>query len=264
MNTQAFSLQLTATCRWAERNSAVTLPGMVIEVKLSRMRESGTSGIYQRAALQSLRKEQTRALLPQLQRCAGTHGLLLSVDDAEPPALPLLPCWVHLRIAQFGYGGDVVAAADEPLPFLDDAFDLVWLRHALELAADPRASLLEAARVLAPGGTLVIAGLHPLSAWTPWLYWTARTQVRPRLLAPTTLLSQLHQVGLELISQRRVGAAWPRADGQLPSGRCGGGYLLLACKRRTALTPLRVKPTSLGMPSPARLASNASAGRDAL
>ncbi len=254
----------TATGRWADRSGAVTLPWIVIEVKLSRMRESGTSGIYQQAALHSLRKAQTRALLPHLQRCAGTHGLLLSVDGAEPPALPLLACWVHLQVAQLGYGGDVVAASDEPLPFVDDAFDVVWLRHALEMVPQPGATLLDAARVLAPGGTLVIAGLHPLSAWTPWLYWTARTQVRPRLLAPMTLLPQLHHAGLEVISHRRVGAVWPRSEGQPLSGHCGGGYLLLACKRRATLTPLRAKPTHLGIPSPARMASNASARRDAI
>jgi ArsR family transcriptional regulator len=45
------------------------------------------------------------------------------------------------------------------LPFADGAFDLVALQMVLHHAADPAAALTEAARVLAPHGTLVVVDL---------------------------------------------------------------------------------------------------------
>ena len=51
----------------------------------------------------------------------------------------------------------------EGLPFAKHQFDGLVLHHALELSADPRAGLREAARVLAPGGRIVIVGFNPFS-----------------------------------------------------------------------------------------------------
>jgi SAM-dependent methyltransferase len=47
------------------------------------------------------------------------------------------------------------------LPFADAAFDAVALQMVLHYAEDPAAALAEAARVLKPGGTLLIADLAP-------------------------------------------------------------------------------------------------------
>ena len=51
----------------------------------------------------------------------------------------------------------------EGLPFAKHQFDGLVLHHALERSADPRAGLREAARVLAPGGRIVIVGFNPVS-----------------------------------------------------------------------------------------------------
>jgi SAM-dependent methyltransferase len=51
------------------------------------------------------------------------------------------------------------------LPFSANTLDLVLLPHALELGADPHATLREAERVLVPGGRVVISGLNPASLW---------------------------------------------------------------------------------------------------
>jgi len=47
------------------------------------------------------------------------------------------------------------------LPFADAAFDAVAMQMVLHYAEDPAAALAEAARVLRPGGTLLIADLAP-------------------------------------------------------------------------------------------------------
>jgi ArsR family transcriptional regulator len=47
------------------------------------------------------------------------------------------------------------------LPFADAAFDAVAMQMVLHYAEDPAAALAEAARVLRPGGLLLIADLAP-------------------------------------------------------------------------------------------------------
>lgn len=198
--------------------------------------------IYAEAPLRGLQDAQLRVLLPDLQRCAGEHALLItSPGGKSPPALPLLACWTELRVAGSRYAGDLDAAADEPLPFIDDAFDVVWVRHALEVVRQPHAVLQEAVRVLAPGGTLVIAGVHPFSAWAPWFYWTTRG-AGSGLHAPLPLMRTLRRTGLDIVSTRRVGRLWPLAGKYGTRGRApwGGGYVLLARKQRCLVTPLRV------------------------
>jgi SAM-dependent methyltransferase len=51
------------------------------------------------------------------------------------------------------------------LPFAAASLDLVVLPHALELNADPHATLREVERVLVPEGRVVICGLNPASLW---------------------------------------------------------------------------------------------------
>ncbi len=51
------------------------------------------------------------------------------------------------------------------LPFAENSLDLVLLPHALELNADPHATLREVERVLVPEGRVVICGLNPASLW---------------------------------------------------------------------------------------------------
>jgi hypothetical protein len=51
------------------------------------------------------------------------------------------------------------------LPFPEASLDLIVLPHALELNADPHATLREVERVLVPEGRVVICGLNPASLW---------------------------------------------------------------------------------------------------
>ncbi|MCC7281821.1 MAG: ArsR family transcriptional regulator [Acetobacteraceae bacterium] len=66
------------------------------------------------------------------------------------------------RISEKGLRNCSVRHADMyRLPLADDSFDLVALQMVLHHAADPAAALAEAARVLAPFGTLLVVDLAP-------------------------------------------------------------------------------------------------------
>lgn len=209
--------------------------------------------IYASAPLRQLLDEQARALAADLQRCSGTHALLVSASVLDvPPALPMLGCWVRLCVQDGRYAGDLRAATDEPLPFIDDAFELVLLRHSLEVVAQADDLLAEAVRVLAPGGILVLTGVHPISGWAPWFHWRARGAHRV-LQMPLRLRHRLLQAGLEIERVQRVGRTWPGATATRPGGSLGGGYVLLARKRRHAITPLRLKPLPLRVPASGQL-----------
>jgi SAM-dependent methyltransferase len=65
-----------------------------------------------------------------------------------------------------------VAASAERLPFRDDSFDIVTIITVLAFLAEPQIALLEMARVLKPGGRLVIGDL------ARWSLWPASRRIR--------------------------------------------------------------------------------------
>lgn len=77
------------------------------------------------------------------------------------------------RLADEGLAGTVSQADAEHLPFADDAFDVVWSWGVLHHTPDADGALLEAARVLKPGGRLAVMVYHRRSwlaagAWVRW------------------------------------------------------------------------------------------------
>ncbi len=211
------------------------------------------SDIYASAPLRRLLDAQMRVLAPELQRCIGTHALLLGAAIGDvPPALPMLACWTTLHVAGGEYHGDLRAAASEPLPFVDDAFDLLFLRHALEVTQDLCQLLAEGIRVLAPGGLLVLTGLHPLSGWYPWFCWHARGKSMS-LRLPMRLKRELEKAGVEVERVKRVGSLWPSLQASATGGGLGGGYVLIARKCRRMSTPLRIEPLPVQMSATGQL-----------
>ncbi len=212
--------------------------------------------IYASAPVRRLLDDQTRAMTPDLQRCVGDYALLVgtSAEDASPPALPMLGCWIRMQVEGNRYQGDLLAASDEGLPFIDDAFELVLLQHALEATVMPASLLEEAVRVLAPGGVLAITGVHPMSAWAPWFRWRARGK-RLTLSMPLRLMHALQQAGFEIEQARRVGCVLPAGVSAytISTKLLGGGYVVIARKGRRVVTPLRIRPTPLKVPASGRL-----------
>jgi len=60
------------------------------------------------------------------------------------------------------FDGNSAVAAYEDLPLPSDVVDVAIVQHALEYSASPQAVLAEAARVLVPGGHMVLCVLNPL------------------------------------------------------------------------------------------------------
>ena len=215
--------------------------------------------IYASVPMRGLLAEEMAALMPMLQRCAGARGLLVSAVPGDvPPALPLLGHWTRLRLSGDRLGGDVHASPLEPMPFIDDAFDLVLLRHALEMAPLPPALLGDITRCLAPGGVLALTGLHPFGGWSPWWHWRMRG-VDVHLSGPLQLGSWLRRADLQVERVQRVGRLWPGpvADGHAGAHPLGGGYLLVARKHRSMNQPIRLRRHPVPVPAKAGLAPGA-------
>jgi len=148
-----------------------------------------------------------------------------------------------------------LASRTDSLPLASDSIDVILLPHLLELERHPHEVLREVERTLIPEGHVVILGFNPWSLWgacrllpgrkreVPWCgHFYSQTRIRDwlALLGFATVRARTYfyrpplrhgalMERLELIE--RLGARW--------WGPLGGGYLLVARKRVTALTPIR-------------------------
>ncbi|MCA8899605.1 MAG: class I SAM-dependent methyltransferase [Hyphomonas sp.] len=96
-----------------------------------------------------------RLMKPQ---CARTTGI--------DPTVPLIDAARRLDP-----DGDYVIAGGEALPFADAAFDLVASYLSLGDIPDYRAAISEMARVLAPGGTLLVVNVTAFNSAGAGLRW---------------------------------------------------------------------------------------------
>jgi SAM-dependent methyltransferase len=61
-----------------------------------------------------------------------------------------------------------LAASAETLPFKDAAFNFVIIKHVVEHLVHPEKGVIELGRVMAPGGTLILATPNLASLLKPW------------------------------------------------------------------------------------------------
>ncbi len=151
----------------------------------------------------------------------------------------------------------------QELPLAKGSMDAVMVHHMLECADDPRALLREVARVLAPGGRVVLCLFNPVSLWgvanvtrrCQGLLMPQRQQNLTRLLARHRLLDWLALLGLEVDSPTRYcGYGLSKESGrrtaalqqwlqqqQVPIAKT---FILAATKRQRAQGP-RVRSTAI-------------------
>lgn len=124
----------------------------------------------------------------------GFGGSLLAYHDAGAATVTGVEVddeyarFARLRVSEVG-DAEVVLYDGDRLPFDDDAFDIVESMDVLEHAADPHRYLAELARVLAPGGLVLLA--TPNRLWPieqhlgilgpPWLPVAAADRLFPAL-----------------------------------------------------------------------------------
>ena len=222
---------MAAAYRWGTIPSQCARSGQHARKELQSEQPAGRPG-RDDAALAAVGADVSAYCATRLARVAGTHGLLLEGIRIPAPSVAGVACWTTLHPAarsapwQGSLHADVAA-----LPFADDSFCAVLARFTGD--AD-QACVSELARVLAPHGTLLVAGFHPRSFW--------RCGV-----APGRWERALRAAGLDVMPSVRCGAPWPRPRGAegLPQWLVrgmGGAWVIEA--RRSVLASLPLRKTS--------------------
>ena len=223
----------------------------------SRMSDSsslaGSNAFYSSAPIQSLFARELRALAPIVSGVYGNYGLFLHAHAAASIAPPahLLGTMVSLDLVQQQLAGDLRCEPAQ-LPFASESFKLLIAQHVYEQIDRPDECAAELSRVLAPEGVVLILGFNPLGLWRPWLMLNApRGGSRLHLRSAHAWQQMLAREQVDTLQVRYPGVLWPCAEhAQVDAesallgrmlGRIGSSWLLLARKRRSTLTPLRLR-----------------------
>jgi SAM-dependent methyltransferase len=118
----------------------------------------------------------------------------------------------RVTVADAGLGAriEIVEAVMAEIPFPDGSFDLVWCRDVLELVEDLDPALAEVARVLRPGGHLVVFtvlagdGLEPSDA----ALLAQNLAVVPANLVEGNVEVAFTRAGLTVVRKESIGTEW--------------------------------------------------------
>jgi SAM-dependent methyltransferase len=185
-------------------------------------------------------------LTPWLEGIFGYHAIQLG---HLPPSISLLDASRinHQIVADFSGDGQV-SCLPEALPFEADSVDLLIVAHCFEYSSDPHAILREIDRVLVPEGRVVIIGIDP---WTLWGAWQLVKRTPYPLYTQGRIKDWLEVLGFEYQRSQLLGMMDLRLPKSLAhstktaqlanllSANIAGGYIMLAQKRLTTITPMR-------------------------
>lgn len=222
---------------------------------MSQLRQTHSMDpLYATAQLQNLFAMELDALAPILAGIYGNFGLFLRADARAPARLPkhLLGNVFNVALDDATCASGAIRCAPQTLPIASESINLVIAQHVLERVSDPAACVAEFSRVLAPEGVALIIGFNPLSLWRPWLAWHShRDCTTLELASARQCRALLDRQAIQTLQTRFVGACVPALQSQPRSaetartrvwmlGNFCGSWLLLARKRRSTLTPLRM------------------------
>jgi SAM-dependent methyltransferase len=182
---------------------------------------------------------------------AASRGGLVTAIDRDPAMLEA----ARARATSLGLDIALQQGAAELLPFASASFDVVLAVTVLCFVPDPSAAVREMARVLVPGGRLVLGELARYSTWAMarrvrgWL--GAEPWRRARFWSRAELSAFVHDARLRVVEVRsavwfppsetfaRVMAPWERGLSRLRGP--GGAFLALAADQaatRNVLVPI--------------------------
>ena len=215
------------------------------------------------APLQALYAREIAALASIVAGVYGNYGLFLRPHLRVSAPLPqhLLGKMIELAPGADGTLEGALRCAPAALPFASESFKLVIAQHVLEQIEHAEECAAELARVLAPEGVALILGFNPLGTWRPWLLMQA-ARLHPRSAHSVRMLLGHEQI--DTLQVRFPGSLWPHANIAAEPGalsarlaRLGSTWLLLARKRRSTLTPLRLRSAKRELALNPRLAPGA-------
>jgi len=180
----------------------------------------------------------------------GSSGGRSFIDDSK--------LYHKLRFSPYHRADSALPVADpEELPLSSDSVDAIVLYHSLDFASDSHRLLREAARVLRPGGKMIIVGFSPHGSWGLWRLFRRKLGVPwgGRFIAPGRLSDWLRLLDLRVDSIRyglhalplrmrlfrrrweRLGRRWERIGSKVNSP-FGGAYVILCVNQVTPVTPI--------------------------
>ena len=200
---------------WDE-TSALGLPAAAVEAALLRLLPAGNLGRALDIGTGTGRL--LELLAPRLSAGLGV--------DASRAMLAL----ARARLARPGFSHCAVRLADMyRLPLPDGGFDIVLMHMVLHHAEDPAAALAEAARVLRPGGRLVVVDLAPhqnaealhrlAHRWPGFSDETMRGRLAAAGLSAADALSVPGPLDVRLWTAERPGDDQPTAEHMMETAR---------------------------------------------
>jgi SAM-dependent methyltransferase len=165
------------------------------------------------------------------------------------------PDLISLHVHENALRGDLQCAPDA-LPIESASLQLVVVRHALDALGHDSGIEAELARVLAPGGALMLFGLNPLSPWRFWWSRRARQGMRvPHCRFAARMRHVLAERDLAPGRSEFLGGSWPAratsgllVDEQTSGAIWHGAWLLVARKHREGMRAIPLRQASSRVP----------------
>jgi SAM-dependent methyltransferase len=127
----------------------------------------------------------------------------------------LVPAWLPKGVAEAasaGLGAQVALVAGdlEALPVADGTCDLVWCRDVLSCVGDGAQVLRECARVLRPGGGMVLYAVFTTDQLAPGdrSLLVEGLQNSPASMHQPTVEAAMAAAGFEMVRRERIGSEW--------------------------------------------------------
>jgi len=110
--------------------------------------------------------------------------------------------WAVKKSREVVHGSELQTASAQELPFRDNSYNVVIIKHIVEHLPDPQKAIREIARVTEPGGTLILATPNLDSLLKPWKgdNWIGyQDPTHISLKPPSEWISHIEGAGFKII-----------------------------------------------------------------